>query len=112
MRPMLLAAVAVLLIVPLSGTGADDEKSKLPDLNAKGWKKLGDTGVEVWDVKEGKGDAVKPGASIKVHYTGWLTSGEVFDSSVPRKEPLETELSGLIKGWQKGLPGMKVGGVR
>ena len=49
---------------------------------------------------------------LKVHYTGWLTNGEIFDSSVVRKEPIEFGLDGLIKGWQQGLPGMKVGGVR
>ncbi len=113
MRLTLLTALAALVLVPTAGTTADDEKKPmLPDLKAKEWKKLGDAGLEIWDVKEGKGDAVKDGAMLKVHYTGWLTDGEIFDSSVVRKEPFETSLDGLIKGWQQGLPGMKVGGVR
>lgn len=83
----------------------------LPDLKAAEWKRL-DSGLEVWDVKEGTGDAVKAGGKVKVHYTGWLTDGKVFDSSVQRNEPIEFPLSGVIKGWQDGIPGMKPGGVR
>lgn len=109
---LILLCVLTLLVFPVPGTTADDEKPKLPDLKAKEWKKLGDDGLEIWDVKEGKGDAVKAGANLKVHYTGWLTNGEIFDSSVVRKEPIEFGLDGLIKGWKDGIPGMKVGGVR
>ena len=112
MRFTLLAAVAALVLIPAAGTTADDNEPKIPDLKAKEWKKLGDAGLEIWDAKEGKGDEVKAGAKLKVHYTGWLTTGEIFDSSVVRKEPIEFPLDGLIKGWQQGLPGMKVGGVR
>jgi peptidylprolyl isomerase len=111
MRAILLALVAA-LIVPTSGIAANDEKPKLPDLKAKDWKKVGDDGLEVWNVKEGKGEAARTGAKVKVHYTGWLTDGTIFDSSVGRKEPEEFPLNRLIKGWQEGVPGMKVGGVR
>lgn len=83
----------------------------LPDVNAKEWKKQ-PNGLEVWDVKEGTGDPVKPGARVKVHYTGWLLDGKVFDSSVARGEPIEFGLNQVIKGWQEGIPGMKPGGVR
>lgn len=84
---------------------------KFPDLKAKEWKKL-DSGVEVWDVTEGKGDEVKPGAEVTIHYTGWLTNGESFDSSKTRGKPNTFPLTNLIKGWQEGVPGMKPGGVR
>ena len=83
----------------------------LPDLKAQEWKKL-DSGLEVWDVTEGTGEAVKPGGRVKVHYTGWLTDGTVFDSSVQSGRPIEFPLTGVIKGWQDGIPGMKPGGVR
>ncbi|HUR52511.1 MAG TPA: FKBP-type peptidyl-prolyl cis-trans isomerase, partial [Gemmataceae bacterium] len=66
----------------------------------------------VWDVTEGKGDAVKAGAEVTIHYTGWLTDGTVFDSSKKRGETITFPLANLIKGWQEGLPGMKPGGVR
>jgi FKBP-type peptidyl-prolyl cis-trans isomerase len=83
----------------------------LPDLSAKEWKRL-DSGLEVWDVKEGNGDAVKAGGRVKVHYTGWLTDGKVFDSSVQSGKPIEFGLNQVIQGWQEGIPGMKPGGVR
>ncbi|WP_407936139.1 FKBP-type peptidyl-prolyl cis-trans isomerase [Gemmata algarum] len=68
----------------------------------------------MWDVKEGKGDAVKAGATVTIHYTGWLTDDKatVFDSSVTRGEKVTFSLDDLIKGWQEGIPGMKPGGVR
>jgi peptidylprolyl isomerase len=103
--------MAAAFVAP-AAAAREDDKPKLPDLKAKEWKKLGDAGLEVWDVKEGKGEAAKTGAKIKIHYTGWLTDGTIFDSSVVRNEPLEAGLGNLIKGWQEGVPGMKVGGVR
>jgi len=87
------------------------DKPVLPDLQSKEWTKQ-KSGLEIWDSKEGKGELVKPGAKVKVHYTGWLTTGEIFDSSVIRNEPIEFPLTGVIKGWQEGIPGMKVGGIR
>ncbi|MCE9566984.1 MAG: FKBP-type peptidyl-prolyl cis-trans isomerase [Planctomycetes bacterium] len=87
------------------------EKPVMPSLDAKEWVKQ-KSGLEIWDAKEGKGDAVKAGATVKVHYSGWLTNGEIFDSSVVRGEPIEFPLTGVIKGWQEGIPGMKPGGVR
>jgi len=87
------------------------EKPVMPSLDAKEWVKQ-KSGLEIWDSKEGTGDVVKPNATVKVHYSGWLTNGEIFDSSVVRGEPIEFPLNGVIKGWQEGIPGMKVGGVR
>jgi peptidylprolyl isomerase len=87
------------------------DKPVMPSLDDKGWMKQ-KSGLEIWDVKVGQGDEVKAKAKVKVHYTGWLTNGDIFDSSVVRKEPIEFGLDGLIKGWQEGIPGMKVGGVR
>ena len=45
-------------------------------------------------------------------YTGWLTDGTKFDSSLDRGQPIEFPLTGVIRGWQDGIPGMKPGGVR
>ena len=65
------------------------------------------------DVVAGSGDAVAAGATVTVQYCGvGLASGAVFDSSWARGEPVSFPLSGVIKGWQDGIPGMKPGGRR
>ena len=89
------------------------DKMQRPDLKSDKWQKR-PSGLETWDEKEGAGDAVQPGARVKVHYTGWLTDekGTIFDSSVTRNEPAEFGLDRVIQGWQEGIPGMKPGGVR
>jgi FKBP-type peptidyl-prolyl cis-trans isomerase len=106
----LLTVLALALAAPFAP--ADDKNQPRPPLDAKEWKKQ-KSGLEVWDVKEGKGAAVKPGAEVTIHYTGWLTDakGTVFDSSRGGK-PATFPLDNLIKGWQEGIPGMKPGGVR
>lgn len=72
-----------------------------------------DTGLQMEDLKVGTGDEAKAGTKVTVHYTGWLTTGKKFDSSVDRNEPFEFDLPGqVIKGWNDGVPGMKVGGKR
>ena len=65
------------------------------------------------DVKVGTGDEAKPGDYVEVHYTGTLKDGKKFDSSIDRKEPFTFTIGGrVIKGWNEGVPGMKVGGKR
>ena len=83
----------------------------LPDAKAKEWAKQPD-GVRLWDVQVGTGAEVKPGATVTIHYTGWTLDGKIFDSSVERGRPETFPLGGLIPGWQKYVPGMKVGGIR
>jgi FKBP-type peptidyl-prolyl cis-trans isomerase FkpA len=69
--------------------------------------------LQATDLVVGTGEAATAGSEVTVHYTGWLTSGQAFDSSVG-KEPLTFRLGAhrVIKGWDQGLPGMKVGGKR
>jgi FKBP-type peptidyl-prolyl cis-trans isomerase len=109
------ALVGVLVFTPAVAQDKKDEKKdtafEFPSLEAKEWKKL-ESGMKVWDVKEGKGDEAKAGAKVKVNYTGWLTDGKKFDSSFDRKEPISFGLNQVIKGWSQGVPGMKPGGVR
>jgi FKBP-type peptidyl-prolyl cis-trans isomerase len=71
-------------------------------------------GLEYWDIKEGSGAVAKSGQSVTVHYTGWLTNGKKFDSSVDRGKPFTFDLGSgqVIKGWDEGVAGMKVGGKR
>ena len=113
-RTARLPALAAAFALAVAAAGAQDKKDdpyKLPPLDAKEWKKL-DNGMRVWDVKEGAGKEVPKGATVTIHYTGWTTDGKVFDSSKKRNEPATFPLGNLIKGWQEGVPGMKVGGVR
>jgi FKBP-type peptidyl-prolyl cis-trans isomerase len=71
-------------------------------------------GLKVEDVKIGDGTVATPGKTVAVHYTGRLTDGTKFDSSLDRGQPIEFPLgSGMvIKGWDMGIQGMKVGGKR
>jgi peptidylprolyl isomerase len=65
------------------------------------------------DEAVGTGDAPSgPSATVTVHYTGWLTDGTKFDSSVDRGQPATFQLSGVIPGWTEGVGSMKVGGKR
>jgi FKBP-type peptidyl-prolyl cis-trans isomerase len=71
------------------------------------------SGLEYWDIKKGTGPEAVAGKKVQVHYTGWLTNGKKFDSSVGGK-PFEFNLGAgqVIKGWDEGVAGMKVGGKR
>lgn len=69
--------------------------------------------LEIIDTIVGTGDVVPEGATITAHYTGALAAtGVIFQSSHDRGEPITFGLSQVIKGWQEGVPGMKVGGTR
>jgi peptidylprolyl isomerase len=71
------------------------------------------TELVIRDIEIGTGAEATPGATVDVHYLGVdFESGEEFDSSWGRGESITFPLSGLIKGWQEGIPGMKVGGRR
>ncbi|MBZ5572632.1 MAG: FKBP-type peptidyl-prolyl cis-trans isomerase [Acidobacteriia bacterium] len=69
-------------------------------------------GLQYWDIKVGTGATAQPHQTVTVHYTGWLTDGTKFDSSVDRGQPISFSLDQVIKGWGEGVPGMKVGGKR
>lgn len=73
-----------------------------------------DSGLQYWDIRLGLGPFAKPGDHVKVHYTGWLTSGKKFDSSVDARRPFSFTLGqgSVIKGWDEGVAGMKMGGKR
>ena len=72
------------------------------------------SGLEYWDIKVGTGAVASAGMKVKVDYTGWLTDGKKFDSSVGTGRPFDFLLGGgqVIKGWDEGVAGMKVGGKR
>lgn len=77
------------------------------------------TGLEYEDTIVGDGAEAKAGDHVTVHYTGWLrnadgSAGKKFDSSKDRSDPFEFPLGAghVIKGWDQGVQGMKVGGAR
>ena len=72
------------------------------------------TELKIEDTKVGTGAEAVTGKSVMVHYTGWLTNGTKFDSSKDRNEPFSFQLGAgqVIKGWDQGVAGMKVGGIR
>jgi len=72
------------------------------------------TELQRTDIVKGTGEGISLGQVAVVHYTGWLQDGEKFDSSKDREEPFEFSLGGgrVIKGWDEGVQGMKVGGTR
>lgn len=73
-----------------------------------------DSGLKYEDISEGDGATAETGQTVSVHYTGWLENGSKFDSSKDRNEPFNFRLGGgmVIKGWDEGVAGMKVGGKR
>ncbi len=76
------------------------------------------SGLQYEDTIEGTGAAAQPGQFVRVHYTGWLYNGGVqgakFDSSKDRNDPFAFHLGAgmVIRGWDEGVAGMKVGGAR
>jgi len=73
-----------------------------------------ETGLQYEEIVVGEGATPQAGQRVKVHYTGWLTNGTKFDSSVDRGQPFQFTLGRgqVIKGWDEGLSTMKVGGKR
>ncbi|HZQ19761.1 MAG TPA: FKBP-type peptidyl-prolyl cis-trans isomerase [Terriglobales bacterium] len=71
------------------------------------------SGLKYWNIRQGTGAVAEAGKKVKVDYTGWLTNGKKFDSSVGA-QPFEFTLGNheVIKGWDEGIAGMKVGGRR
>jgi FKBP-type peptidyl-prolyl cis-trans isomerase FkpA len=118
-----LLAVAILSLIALS-IAQSTTTAKQPTVTHKPaasgpTKVTGDpvktpSGLEYWDIKVGTGAEAKSGQHVKVHYTGWLTNGKKFDSSVGTGKPFEFMLGAgqVIKGWDEGVAGMKVGGKR
>jgi FKBP-type peptidyl-prolyl cis-trans isomerase len=100
---------AVSLVIVLSAC-----TKKKPDGAAGGATGGSVTELKIEDLKPGTGAEAKSGDQVRVHYTGWLTDGKKFDSSVDRNQPFVFPLGAgrVIKGWDQGVAGMKVGGKR
>jgi FKBP-type peptidyl-prolyl cis-trans isomerase len=70
------------------------------------------SGLEYEEITPGTGEQAQAGKTVRVHYTGTLPDGKVFDSSIPRGQPIEFRLGAgqVIRGWDEGIALMKVGG--
>lgn len=104
--------IIVAAFVMTSGRAAEDNSSPT---KVTGKSTKTSSGLEYWDMVVGKDASAVAGKQVKVHYTGWLASnGKKFDSSVDRGEPFPFKLGAgqVIKGWDEGVAGMKVGGKR
>lgn len=101
------AAVLAVLVAACAQTQA-------PSGGGGGQEVTTSSGLKYEDTKVGTGAEAKSGQTVAVHYTGWLTNGTKFDSSKDRGQPFTFPLGGgrVIKGWDEGVQGMKIGGVR
>jgi FKBP-type peptidyl-prolyl cis-trans isomerase len=72
------------------------------------------SGLKYTELQQGEGREAKSGDTVSVHYTGWLENGTKFDSSLDRRSPFSFNLGAgqVIRGWDEGVAGMKVGGKR
>lgn len=72
------------------------------------------SGLQYEDLVVGNGTMAEPGMNVSVHYTGWLTDGTKFDSSVDRGQAFKFQLGAgmVIQGWDEGVKGMRIGGKR
>jgi FKBP-type peptidyl-prolyl cis-trans isomerase FkpA len=89
---------------PLPGSPVKGEPTTTPD------------GLQYWDIRVGTGPEAVKGDKVYVHYTGWLTNGKMFDTSLQGTKPKPFDFvignGDVIKGWDEGVAGMKVGGKR
>lgn len=101
-------AVAAAVVLALLALGLWAQKSP-----AENWTKT-PSGLGYQDLKVGTGAEAVAGKRVSVHYTGWLLNGQKFDSSKDRGVPFGFTLGAgmVIRGWDEGVAGMKVGGVR
>src|SRR5947209_5849475 len=107
--------VAAVVLVVLTQVMADEKKPEEKKPAGEPGKQITTaSGLKYVDEKIGDGAEAKEGNKVSVHYTGMLEDGTKFDSSLDRKEPFSLVLGRgmVIKGWDEGLQGMKVGGKR
>lgn len=111
MRNMILLSIFAFAAASLFAQGSKNTNAPTK-VTGKGTTTV--SGLQYWDIKAGTGPVAEKGQTVKVDYTGWLTTGKKFDSSVDRGEPFTFDLGQgqVIKGWDEGVAGMKVGGKR
>ena len=113
-RPIIaLSTLLVFAALACSGDDTDEDQTSskaetTPEIIAT------DSGLQYQDLVAGDGAEIQAGDTANMHYTGWLVDGTKFDSSLDRGEPFEFTLGvgSVIKGWDEGVAGMRVGGKR
>ena len=109
---ILLGLTAVFVLAQTAAKKSTADTSAPTKVTGDGVKT--DSGLIYWDIRVGNGAMAKEGSHVRVHYTGWLTTGKKFDSSVDGGKPFDFTIGNgeVIKGWEEGVAGMKVGGKR
>jgi FKBP-type peptidyl-prolyl cis-trans isomerase FkpA len=114
MRSLVISA-ALLAVVGLSGLSSCKKEKEANRVASTGSSNpLAPADLIIEEVKAGSGELAVKGKVVSVHYTGRLTDGTKFDSSLDRGQPIQFALGTgrVIKGWDQGIDGMKVGGKR
>jgi len=109
-----MARILLFMMFVLVGSLFGQDKKDGP-AKVEGKPTVTSDGLKIWDVKAGTGETAVGGMDVTVLYTGWLTNGKKFDSTADHgNEPFTFRLGGhqVIKGWDEGVAGMKVGGKR
>jgi FKBP-type peptidyl-prolyl cis-trans isomerase len=117
MKSNLLAVTSSLILIGVVLTGAcakKEEPTQGTAATAAPQPAANLSGLKMDDSRVGDGATAEAGKQVSVHYTGWLTDGTKFDSSKDHGQPFTFQLGAgqVIKGWDQGVAGMKVGGVR
>jgi FKBP-type peptidyl-prolyl cis-trans isomerase FkpA len=108
-----LLAVALAAFVSACGNSASQSTTQPASASSAKEVTMQD-GLKYTDDQVGTGAVAQAGKTVVVHYTGWLLDGTKFDSSKDRNQPFSFPLGSgqVIKGWDEGVAGMKVGGKR
>ncbi len=106
--------IVFVLVGLAAGCGSKNKSASSTPTKVDGPPVTTASGLQYWDIAVGSGTTAAPGDLVKVNYTGWLTTGEKFDSSFDHNEPFAFPLGAghVIKGWDEGVAGMKIGGKR
>lgn len=117
MRPIMSAAIVLFVAVAFARAQSATPKpvaSTAAPARVTGPGVKTDDGLQYWDLRVGNGETAKEGSRVRVHYTGWLMNGKKFDSSVDAGKPFDFTIGNgeVIKGWEEGVTGMRVGGKR
>lgn len=111
---MVAAGIILIAVVTASYLLLTQNKSKSTGENLNQVINNSNNGLKIEDIKVGTGSAVKAGDTVVINYTGTLEDGTKFDSSYDHGQPFTTQIGvgQVIKGWDEGVVGMKVGGER